>query len=414
MDIKSQLIQILVRIPLTQMVNERRALLSITGFDFLNVRISTFEQSNYVFFSELVELIFSEGQIQLLTFIRALLDSEFIGFETKDKLNNLIIKIEALELQQWNHESIQPTNNKKFVEVRKEQPKIKLIVPSVPGTQAFEFTVVTINAQGKEIDYQQRQAYSLREDLGNGVILEMVYIPEGQFTMGSPEAEGKRYLKERPQRLVTTKPFFISKYPITQTEWKQIASLPEARQNLKLRPSRQGGKNHPVTQVSWFDAVDFCRYLSQKTGYKYSLPSEAQWEYACRAGSKTPFHFGETINCNLANYDANFPYRLEPKGVYRQKTVEVNTFPFANLFGLFDMHGNVWEWCLDNWHENYNNAPKNEDAWIDDSNNHARVIRGGSWRNEPCLCRSSSRQFNYASETLNNIGFRVVRSVSFS
>ncbi|BBD63610.1 hypothetical protein NIES2109_64850 (plasmid) [Nostoc sp. HK-01] len=422
MEIKPQLIQLLVKMPSTQTVGERRALLSITGFDYLIPRINTLEKSNYVFFAELIELVFSEGQAQLLKFLYALVDSEFIGLETREKLNCFILRIEALEPRQWNNEFNEPKNNQTVGIIPtpnrsavglKEQQNTKLVVPSFPGTQSFEFTVVTINAQGQEIESHQGQACCLTEKLGNGILLEMVYIPGGEFWMGSPEAEGKgsRYSKERPQHLVTVKPFFISKYAITQTQWKQIASLPEVSQKLKLRPSRQGGNNHPVTQVSWFDTVEFCDRLSQKTGHKYRLPSEAEWEYACRAGTTTPFHFGETINFNVANYDSRYPYRSEPKGIYREKTTEVGFFQFANSFGLFDMHGLVWEWCLDNWHQNYEKASTNGDTWLDSNDNNTRVMRGGSWSSEAFLCRSSFRQFNYASETLNNVGFRIVRSL---
>lgn len=323
-----------------------------------------------------------------------------------------VLYVEKPSIEAKNNENVViiPTYNRNAKGLSKQQ-SIKLIAPQIPGTQAFEFTVVTINAQGKEIDCYQGQASCLTEELSNGVILEMLYIPEGEFWMGSPESEGKRYLNERPQHLVTIKPFFISKYPITQAQWKQVASLPEVRQKLKLRPLRSGGNNHPVTQVSWLDAVEFCNRLSQKTGRKYRLSSEAEWEYACRAGTKTPFHFGETINFNLANYDSRYPYRSEQNGIYREKTTEVGIFQYANSFGLFNMHGLVWEWCLDNWHPNYNKAPINGDAWLDSNNNNSRVMRGGSWSSEAFLCRSSSRQFNNANEAFNNIGFRIVSSV---
>jgi formylglycine-generating enzyme required for sulfatase activity len=422
MEFKPQLIQLLVKIPSTQTVGERRALLSITGFDYLVARINTIEQNNYLFFTELIELVFSEGKAQLLKFLCALVDSDFIGWETREKLKGFIVQIEALELRQWNSEFNEPKNNQTVGIVPtpnrsavglKEQQNTKLVIPSFPGTQAFEFTVVTINAQGKEIKSHQGQAYCLTEELGNRIVLEMVHIPGGAFWMGSPKAEGKgkQYSNERPQHLVTVKPFFISKYAITQTQWRQIASLPEVRQKLKLRPSRQGGNSHPATQVSWFDAVEFCDRLSQKTGHKYRLPSEAEWEYACRAGTITSFHFGETINFNVANYDSRYPYRSEPKGIYREKTTEVGSFQFANSFGLFDMHGLVWEWCLDHWHQNYDKAPTNGDTWLDSNENNTRVMRGGSWSSEAFLCRSSSRQFHYASKTLNNVGFRIVRSL---
>ncbi|WP_374108351.1 SUMF1/EgtB/PvdO family nonheme iron enzyme [Nostoc sp. XA010] len=419
MEIKPKLIKLLVKMPSTHTNSERKALLSITGFDYLIPRINTLDKSNYVFFPELIELLLFEGQATLLTFLRSLVDSELVGWETRGKLNDFIAQIEDLEPRQGNREFNELKNNQKLgtvctpnqsAEGLKEQQSIT-IVPSVPGTKAFEFTVVTINAQGKEIDSRQGQAFCLTEQLGNGVILEMVYIPGGEFWMGFAESEGKRYSNERPQHLVTVKPFFISKYPITQIQWKQIACLPEVSQKLKLRPLRQGGNSHPVTQVSWFDAVEFCDRLSQKIGHKYRLPSEAEWEYTCRAETMTPFNFGETINFNLANYDSRYPYRSETKGVYRQTTTEVGIFQLANSFGLFDMHGLVWEWCLDNWHQNYDKAPTNGDAWLESDENNARVIRGGSWCSEALLCRSSSRQFHYASEKSNNIGFRIVRSL---
>jgi len=312
--------------------------------------------------------------------------------------------------KQQDNQSLLSTPNRSTESWEKQQDK-KLIIPSLPGIQSFEFTVVMVDVQGKEISRRQGQAHNLTEDLGKGVTLEMVYIPERTFLMGSPESEGKRYSNERPQHSVTLKPFLISKYPITQAQWKEVASLPQARSKLKLRPSRSGGKTHPVTQVSWYDAVEFCDRLSQNTGHKYRLPTEAEWEYACRAGTTTPFHFGETITSNLANYDASYLYGSEPKGIYRKKTNSVDTFQVANAFGLFDMHGNVWEWCLDNWHENYHNAPSNGDEWLDDSENQTRVMRGGSWLNEPLRCRSASRWHRNVNQQSHNIGFRIIRSL---
>ncbi|MFN6478577.1 formylglycine-generating enzyme family protein [Nostoc sp. DedQUE07] len=420
MSIKSQLLQLLVKMPATLQIGERKALLMVTGFDHLNTRINSFEKSNIVFFTELIELVFSEGQDQLLVFIRMLADSEFSGLETRQKLNAIIAEISTLEFQQRNSDFIERKSTQAISiistpnqsgEILEEEQDTKLLVPPILGTQPFEFTVVMVDAQGKEIKRSQRQNYYLTEDLGNGVNLEMVYIPGGEFWMGSPESEGKRYSNERPQHKVTIKPFLISKYAITQVQWREVASLQEVRQTLKLRPSRNGGKSHPITQVSWFDAVEFCDRLSEKTGKQYRLPSEAEWEYACRSGTTTPFHFRETITSDLANYDGRYSYRSERKGIYREITIPVGSLQIANFFGLFDMHGNVWEWCLDHWHENYNNAPNNGDTWWDSSDNQTRVMRGGSWRNDPHLCRSSSRLQKNASEMSNHIGFRIVCSL---
>jgi formylglycine-generating enzyme required for sulfatase activity len=461
MSIKSQLVRLLAHLPKTQTVPERRALLLITGFDHLSAKIDSFEKSNLVFFSELIELIFCEGQDQSLEFLSELADSDLVGLEGRKKLNNLIAEIAVLDAQHHNSECIERKSNQPFrrfnsdysqvtsqnfpetysstnlkfptqsqfpsqqenlpilstpsrsTESWKERLDTKLIVPipSLPGTQAFEFSLVMVDIQGKEISRRRGQAHYLSEDLGNGVTLKMVYIPGGTFSMGSPESEGKRYSNERPQHSVTVKPFLISKYPVTQAQWREVAALSEVRQKLNLRPSRPGGKSHPVTQVSWHDAVEFCDRLSQKTGHEYRLPTEAEWEYACRAGTTTPFHFGETITSDLANYDGRYLYGSEAKGIYREKTNSVGTFQVANAFGLFDMHGNVWEWCLDHWHENYDNAPITEEAWIDCSNNQTRLLRGGSWRNEPLRCRSASRWHSNINQQSHNIGFRIIRSL---
>ena len=298
---------------------------------------------------------------------------------------------------------------KQGIEGLEEQENTKLIIPSIPGTQTFEFITVTIDAQGDEISSYQKQTQCLVEDLGNGVMLEMVVIPGGEFLMGSSESEGKQYTNERPQHLVTVKPFLMSKTPITQAQWREIACLKyEVHQKLKLRPSNLGGKKHPVTKVSWYDAIEFCDRLSQKTGHEYRLPSEAEWEYACRAGTTTPFHFGETITSNLANYDPSRTYGSKTKGIYLKKTTPVGDFKIANKFGLCDLHGNVWEWCLDFWHESYENAPTDGNKWLGNSENSTRVMRGGSYLNDPFMCRSSSRFYKKANETFQHVGFRII------
>jgi formylglycine-generating enzyme required for sulfatase activity len=171
------------------------------------------------------------------------------------------------------------------------------------------------------------------------------------------------------------------------------------------------GDNLPVEKVSWNDAVEFCARLSRETGRKYRLPSEAEWEYACRAGTQTPFHFGETITDKLANYIANYTFADEPKGEDREKTTTVGSFP-PNSFGLYDMHGNVWEWCEDNWHENYDQAPVDGSAWIfkieNDNRSQIRLLRGGAWFNYPDRCRAGYRRRYDPDFDDNNIGFRVV------
>ncbi|MDJ0615286.1 MAG: SUMF1/EgtB/PvdO family nonheme iron enzyme [Calothrix sp. MO_192.B10] len=253
-------------------------------------------------------------------------------------------------------------------------------------------------------------------DLGNGVILEMVEIPGGTFLMGSPPKEEESSDRERPQHQVTVAPFLMGKYPITQAQWQAVAALPQVERELKSNPSHFQGANRPVEQVNWYDAVEFCARVSQHTGREFRLPSEAEWEYACRAGTTTPFQFGETISTDLANYNGSYIYGSGERGVSRGETTPVGMFQVANAFGLYDMHGNVWEWCLDDWHDNYEGAPTDGSAWFDNNNNLSQkkdyaVLRGGSWLTFPVLCRSAYRDFTYwAGRDYINYsgGFRVV------
>ena len=197
---------------------------------------------------------------------------------------------------------------------------------------SFEFTVVRVNDRGREIDRQRRSAEFFAEDLGNGVILEMVSIPGGSFLMGSPDGEKEREDSEGPQHRVTVPEFFMGKYPLTQAQWRAVAGLPKVNHDLEAEPSKFNGDNLPVENVSWYDAVEFCTRLSNKTGRTYRLPSEAEWEYTCRAGTTTPFHFGETITSQLANYRGTRTYNSEPKGEYREQTTPVGYFQVANNF----------------------------------------------------------------------------------
>ena len=315
----------------------------------------------------------------------------------------------------------------------------------------------------------------------------MVAIPSGSFIMGSPENELQRYSDESPQHSVAVSPFFISKYPITQAQWQAVmGSNPAEFTDNPL---------NPVERVSWDDAQEFCDRLSKKTGREYRLPTEVEWEYACRAGTNTPFHFGETIATELANYrgtdekigDKVYPgnygrgskgiyreqttpvgyfkvannfglsdmhgnlskktsrdYRLPTeaeweyacrarattpfhfgetistelanyrgtdkditdkdirdkfvpgnygrglKGIFREETTPVGYFKVANNFGLGDLHGNVWEWCEDDWHENYQDALNDGSAWLSEVSS-IKVARGGCWFNNPRSCRSACR-----------------------
>ncbi|WYL94702.1 MAG: formylglycine-generating enzyme family protein [Gloeotrichia echinulata IR180] len=281
----------------------------------------------------------------------------------------------------------------------------------------------SINPQTVIIQTQKTAQYYV-EDLGNEIGLEMMLIPEGSFMMGSPEDELQRSRSESPQHLVNIQQFFMGKYPVTQEQWRAVAALPQVNRKLEPDPSRFKGDNRPVERVSWYDAVEFCDRLTSHTKRQYRLPSEAEWEYACRAGTTTPFHFGETITSELANYNANYTYGAGVEGTYRGKTTVVGSFGVANNFGLYDMHGNVWEWCLDDSHNDYEGATTDGSPWFDEmvtersqSNKNlyqkgqGAMLRGGSWDNLPRNCRSASRYVNDRAERDFHsypYGFRVV------
>jgi formylglycine-generating enzyme required for sulfatase activity/tRNA A-37 threonylcarbamoyl transferase component Bud32 len=249
---------------------------------------------------------------------------------------------------------------------------------------------------------QRGRAKTFTEDLGNGVKLEMVEIPKGEFMMGSPSSEQDRSPDEGPQHRVQVPGFYMGKYEVTQAQYQAL---------MGKNPSHFTGDGRlPVEQVSWLDAMDFCQKLSQKTGRAYRLPSEAEWEYACRAGTTTPFAFGETISAATVNYNGNYPYGNAAKGEYRKKTTPVGSFP-ANAFGLYDMHGNLWEWCLDEWVDNYNNAPVNGSSRGDiksRATEKQRLLRGGSWYFYANFCRSANRDHFAVSFRDLNFGFRLL------
>ncbi len=277
--------------------------------------------------------------------------------------------------------------------------------------QLFSTNTCLLRQEGDRWSMERRplQLEGYREDLGQGVELPMVKIAAGSFLMGSPEGEPERFDDEGPQREVKLGAFSMAQTPITQAQWLAVAAWPKLERDLKPDPSKFKGPNRPVERVSWLDAQEFCRRLSQRTGQSYGIPSEAQWEYACRAGSTTPFHFGASLTPELANYDGNNCYVNGPKGPNREQTTEVASFP-ANGWGLHDMHGNVWEWCADHWHDSYNFAPDHDQPWLIAvaAANEQRLLRGGSWIGDPGDCRSAYRSHDEAVSDDDDVGFRVV------
>ncbi|MEH2438451.1 MAG: bifunctional serine/threonine-protein kinase/formylglycine-generating enzyme family protein [Nostoc sp.] len=264
--------------------------------------------------------------------------------------------------------------------------------------KTFQFKVMKVDKQGNITTISPGQAIYFIEDLGNGNTLEMVEIPGGQFLMGSPVGEKQRNTNEGPQHPMTIKVFFMGKFTVTQEQYQAV---------MGINPSYFQGANRPVEQVSWNDAVKFCQKLSLMTNKNYRLPSEAEWEYACRAGTTTPFYFGETITTEITNYNGGYTYGSAPPGENRQETMDVGSLP-ANAFGLYEMHGNVWEWCQDKYHNDYRGMPANGSAWVSGNNNPC-LLRGGSWLTQSSVCRSSARLDGGNSDVaFYDFGFRVV------
>jgi formylglycine-generating enzyme required for sulfatase activity len=301
-----------------------------------------------------------------------------------DSVNNAILKGMALEPQN------RPQTMQEFVALLQH-----------PVLPSFSFETVKVNNQGKIISRQPSQAQYFTENLGNGIIIEMVYIPGGTFIMGSPKTEAESRDNEKPQHQVTIQPFFMAKYPVTQEQYQAI---------MGANPSYFKGAKRPVEQVSWYDSVNFCEKLTQKTRKNYRLPSEAEWEYACRAKTTTAYCFGETITNELANFGS--------------QTTDVGKYP-PNAFGLYDMHGNVWEWCADPWHGNYNGSPTDGSVWDEKNNDNRyqksadlltksrnddrhRLLRGGSWDNNPRYSRSALRDDLAPDTRYLYLGFRFV------
>ena len=314
------------------------------------------------------------------------------------------------------------------------------------------------------LKYREQTAQYFTETLETDFNLDMMQIPAGDFVMGTPPEEIERLCKEyeqesfreeAPQHLVSLSQFYMGKYPINQAQWKTVAKLDKVDINLEPEPSNfkenfqeqvDGGstvvilaEQRPVEQVSWEEAKEFCARLSRETKRTYRLPTEAEWEYACRAVTSfqsavtsdqlseeeergliqewnkqyyQPFHFGETISTVIANYDGSAKYGRGEEGLHRKQTTPVGYFKLANNFGLYDMHGNIWEWCEDDYHDSYEGSSRIGEAWINpDNSNTAKILRGGSWDDNPRSCRSTLRGFNDFGDRNYINGFRVVCSL---
>jgi formylglycine-generating enzyme required for sulfatase activity/uncharacterized caspase-like protein len=286
-----------------------------------------------------------------------------------------------------------------------------------PSLRTIRFDVVTVDQTGMRNPPEKYKAAIFTEPLGSSGGLDMVSIPGGTFTMGSPADEPERQPNEGPQHHVTLGPFFIGAAPVTQAQWAAVVLAHPHRlhRDLDPKPSFFNGIDLPVESITWNEAEEFCLRLSAITGRAYRLPSEAEWEYACRAGTATPFHFGPTITPELANYCgtggavcgksdgksiasdvyegakySSGAYGEGPVGIFRDTTTRAGTFP-PNRFGLYDVHGNVWEYCLDKSTDSYVESPDDGSAYLSGPDGTPRILRGGSWSHNPAICRSAFR-----------------------
>ena len=259
------------------------------------------------------------------------------------------------------------------------------------------FETVNVDSNGEIIVRQSGSASCLTQTLNPEISLDLMLIPGGTFMMG----DGRHHPDEQPIHQVTVPSFYIGKYAITQAQYRSVLG-----DNLDVGV----GADYPIDQINWHDALAFCSKLSQQTGREYMLPTESQWEYACRAHTATNFHYGDTITPDLVNYNGEYPYQGAPIGQNRAQATPVGTFP-PNRFGLYDMHGNVWEWCLDPYQPNYQTAPSDGSAVADSSSlasNSKRVMRGGAWDYVAKGCRSAVRCSLDPDLRLAGCGFRVV------
>jgi formylglycine-generating enzyme required for sulfatase activity len=264
----------------------------------------------------------------------------------------------------------------------------------------------------------------------NSIGMKLTRIPAGKFQMGSPSTEKERDANELRHEVTISKPLYMGVYEVTQGQYEKL--MGKRREGGKYNPwnygarfdsAHGGSSDHPMENILWKQAVEFCKRLSdlpkeKRAGRRYRLPTEAEWEYACRAGTSTPFHTGATLSAKEANFNGNYPYGGAAKGPYLRQTAKVGSYK-PNAWGLYDMHGNVAEWCADYYDPNYyKNSPKADPAGpakgvlSTDYNDSYRVIRGGCWLDEARACRSAYRFRAMPHDAYQLVGFRVVCDIA--
>ena len=271
------------------------------------------------------------------------------------------------------------------------------VVGQAPWRMAMDSTVLTGD---QERAHAAKPGSDFKECANSCPV--MIVIPAGKLIMGSPENEPDRNASEGPQHQVTiAKPFAISKFEVTFEEWDACVAAAACPRVA----DRWGRGNMPVINVSWVDAKQYVGWLSQLTGKQYRLPTETEWEYAARAGANTRYSWGDDLGMGNANCNGcGSQWDL-------QQTAPVGSFK-PNRLGLYDMHGNVWEWVEDSWHENYDVAPTDGSAWLQGGDPNFRVVRGGSWRNESELVRAAVRFKRNANVRFDTLGFRIARTIT--
>jgi formylglycine-generating enzyme required for sulfatase activity len=265
----------------------------------------------------------------------------------------------------------------------------------------------------------------------NALGMKLALIPPGKFLMGSPAAEQERQADESQHEVAIIKPFYMGVYTVTQAQYEKLMGKPfEGGQynkwngGARFNADHGGGPDHPMENMKWYQAVEFCKRLSdlpdeQRARRKYRLPTEAEWEYACRAGTTTVFYCGDTLSSQQANFNGNFPYGGADKGPYLRKTTKVGSYQ-PNTFGLSDMHGNVFQWCAD-WYDPdyYRHSPREDPQGpakgvvTTGYNDFYRVIRGGSWVDEGRACRAAYRFRAMPHDAYHMVGIRVVCDADF-
>jgi formylglycine-generating enzyme required for sulfatase activity/energy-coupling factor transporter ATP-binding protein EcfA2 len=307
-----------------------------------------------------------------------------------------------------------------------DEDKPKFLLPEGVVAQVEAATAIGDYLSNQQEAFVRQSLYLYKPWLSPEFVIETIAIPSGKFKMESPAGQG--YSTEKPEHDVSVAAFHLGKYPVTQEQWRAVALSPKVERDLNPTPAYARGDRLPVEQVSWHEAREFCARLSQLKGETYRLPSEAEWEYACRAGQPTAYCFGDDASQLdeygwYGNNSGNRP--LDAARLWQETNQDANqynsrlnangnrTHPVGekkpNAWGLYDMHGNVWEWCEDEWHDTYEGAPDDGSAWTSGSDSEPRLLRGGSWLSLADVCRSAYRIRFDADYRDSLIGFRVVR-----